>query len=221
MKVLYSSIIRAVIAAAVGVLIIKYREDTVHWLMIAIGVLFFISGLISCALYFSAKRHQGDDYVYDAEGKPVKAGFSMGFPIVGLGSIILGIILTLMPSSFIVGLMYALSGILILGAINQYINLGQATRYCRVGLFYWILPTVILIVAILLIVKPIEMFASPLFIMGWCMLLYAVAELLGGIKIFIAWRRRRAMEKAAMRQNEENRKQIEVIPEAEVEEIDN
>ena len=39
MKVLQSSLFRALCAIIVGVLLIKYREDTVTWITIAMGVL--------------------------------------------------------------------------------------------------------------------------------------------------------------------------------------
>jgi len=51
MKTVQTSFIRAIIAVVVGLLLIKYREDTVTWITIIIGVLFFISGLISCIVY--------------------------------------------------------------------------------------------------------------------------------------------------------------------------
>lgn len=50
MKVIHSSIFRAVCAIIVGVLLIQYREQTVTWITIAIGVLFFLSGVISLAI---------------------------------------------------------------------------------------------------------------------------------------------------------------------------
>ena len=43
MKVIHSSIFRAVCAIIVGVLLIQYREQTVTWITIAIGVLFAVS----------------------------------------------------------------------------------------------------------------------------------------------------------------------------------
>lgn len=40
MKVVHSSLFRAVCAIIIGVLLIQYREQTVTWITIAIGVLF-------------------------------------------------------------------------------------------------------------------------------------------------------------------------------------
>ena len=113
MKVLQSSFFRAVIAIVVGLLLIKYREATAHWLTIAIGALFFISGLISCVVYYSMRKHADEPQVVDAQGMPQNTD-KPSFPIVGLGSLILGIILALMPSTFLAGLTYIMAAILIL-----------------------------------------------------------------------------------------------------------
>ena len=201
MKIFFSSLVRAVVAAIVGMLIIEYREETVRWITVASGILFFVSGVISCAIYYSGKRHADEQKVYDAEGNLVSAGLSPHFPLVGLGSIILGVILALMPVSFITGVMYALAAILILGAVNQFVNLGRATRFCHVGLFYWLLPSVILLVALFLIVKPVEMAATPLLLTGWCMLLYAATEIVNGLKLMSAHHQRKMMEKKVLDQD--------------------
>ena len=101
MKVVHSSFFRAICAIVVGALLIRYREQTVTWITIAIGVLFFLSGVISVATYFSAKRNFDKvAVVYDAHGKQL-TGLRPNFPIVGIGSLCLGLILALMPNTFI------------------------------------------------------------------------------------------------------------------------
>lgn len=56
MKVLRSSIFRAVCAIVVGALLVKYREQTVTWITVLIGVIFLVSGIISITAWYSAKR---------------------------------------------------------------------------------------------------------------------------------------------------------------------
>lgn len=197
MKLLQSAFFRALCAIIVGALIIQYREDTAQWLTIAVGVIFFISGLISCAIYYSQKKHAGGQELYDANGRLISGGSTPPFPIVGLGSIILGVILALMPTSFLTGLMYILAAILILGALNQYVSLAIARRFCHIGWFYWIAPTLILLAAIYIMVRPMAVIADTLFFIGWCMLLYGVVEALNGVKIYKAHRIRNAQEEAA------------------------
>jgi uncharacterized membrane protein HdeD (DUF308 family) len=131
---------------------------------------------------------------------------------VGFGSIILGVILALMPTTFITGLQYVLAAMLVLGAINQFVNLAQASRWCHVGWFYWLLPVVVLLVAIFMIWRPVETAAAPLFIIGWCMLLYGAAELLGGVMV---WKAGRIVKKMAEQQMKEEQKMIEEKTESE------
>ena len=117
MQIIQSSLARALSAIIMGVLLIKYREETVTWLTIVIGILFFLSGVISCVAYFVARRRDNDVQLFDADGRQL-SGFKPSFPLTGLGSIVLGLILALMPGAFISWLMFILAAILILGAIG-------------------------------------------------------------------------------------------------------
>lgn len=222
MKILQSSLVRAVMAFAVGALIIKYREDTVHWLTVVIGALFFVSGLISVVLNRrptpslpkggSLESYSESNTDANQTPSPREGGGGWLTSLVGFGSIILGIILALMPTTFITGLQYVLAAMLVLGAINQFVNLAQASRWCHVGWFYWLLPVVVLLVAIFMIWRPVETAAAPLFIIGWCMLLYGAAELLGGVMV---WKAGRVVKKMAEQQMKEEQKMIEEKTESE------
>lgn len=185
MKVVHSSLFRALCAIIVGVLLIQYREQTVTWITIAIGVLFFLSGVISLASYYSAKhaaeKMQGQ-ILHDAQGNKI-VGIRPNFPIVGVGSMILGAILALMPNEFISGLMFILSAILIMGAITQMVNLATAAKMGRVGLIYWLLPSALLLLGLLAIIKPSSIASAPLLVIGWAMLVYGVVECVNALKI--------------------------------------
>ena len=185
MKVIHSSIFRAVCAIIVGVLLIQYREQTVTWITIAIGVLFFLSGVISLASYWAAKRNaekmQGQ-ILSDSNGKPIM-GMMPKFPLVSVGSLILGLLLALMPQVFIAWLMFILAFILILGALTQFVNLASAAKMGRVGILFWFFPSVLLLLGLLTIIKPSAIASAPLFIIGWGMLIYGVVELLNAFKI--------------------------------------
>jgi uncharacterized membrane protein HdeD (DUF308 family) len=185
MKVIHSSIFRAVCAIIVGVLLIQYREQTVTWITIAIGVLFFLSGVISLASYWAAKRNaekmQGQ-ILSDSNGKPIM-GMMPKFPFVSVGSLILGLLLALMPQVFIAWLMFILAFILILGALTQFVNLASAAKMGRVGILFWLFPSVLLLLGLLAIIKPSAIASAPLFIIGWGMLIYGVVELLNAFKV--------------------------------------
>ena len=71
MKILQSSVFRAVCAIIIGALLIKFPDNTVTGITMAIGILFLLSGVISCLSYFHAKRHVSEYKIYDAEGRLV------------------------------------------------------------------------------------------------------------------------------------------------------
>ena len=181
MKIFQSSIFRAICAIAIGILLIKYPDNTVTWITVAIGILFLLSGLISLIVYVNARKHVSEYKITDAEGRVV-AGEQPTFPIVGLGSLILGALLALTPNVFITALMYIIGGILILGAINQYMNLVNGRRYGKIGFGYWVFPSLILLTGLYVIIKPMTPVNVAMLILGWCSLLYGVTELVNSIK---------------------------------------
>ena len=182
MKIFQSSFFRAICAIIIGILLIQYREQTLKWITIAIGILFFISGILSIAEYVSRKKLSDKPEVYDSEGKLVSGGPKPHFPILGVASLLLGVILALMTNMFITSLTYIISGVLIIGAIGQFIFLANTSKYASVGFYYWIMPSVILIVGIIAIVYPTAIATAPLFVIGWCMLLYGVVECINALK---------------------------------------
>lgn len=181
MKIFQSSIFRAICAIAIGILLIKYPDNTVTWITVAIGILFLLSGLISLIVYVNARKHVSEYKITDAEGRVV-AGEQPTFPIVGVGSLILGALLVLTPNVFITALMYIIGGILILGAINQYMNLVNGRRYGKIGFGYWVFPSLILLTGLYVIIKPMTPVNVAMLILGWCSLLYGVTELVNSIK---------------------------------------
>ena len=183
MKIFQSSVFRAISAIAVGILLIKYPDNTVTWLTVAIGVLFFLSGIISLVVYINARRNVSEYKITDADGNIV-AGERPTFPIVGVGSIILGAILALTPNIFITALMYIIGGMLILGAINQYMNLVNARKYGKIGFGYWIFPSIILITGIYVMIRPMDPASVAMLILGWCTLLYGVTEMINSLKFY-------------------------------------
>ena len=177
MKVLQGSAFRAICSIIVGALLVKYREQTVTWITNAMREFFFLSALISCLINLSQTL-----------------GTKPQFPIAGIGSIILGIVLAMMPATFITGLMYVLAAILIVGALNQFFTLASATRFARIGLVWWLMPSLVLLVGIIAVVRPSTIASAPLFVIGWCMMLYGMIECINAIKIY---RVKKAFEKLA------------------------
>ena len=182
MKILQSSVFRAICAIAVGIMLIKYPDNTVKWITIAIGILFFLSGIISLVAYYHALKNVSEYTITDTNGNVV-SGQKPTFPIVGVGSAILGLILALTPTVFVKGLMYIIGAVLILGAINQFMNLLNARKYGKIGFGYWIFPSAILLIGLFVIIKPLAPAEMAMLVLGWCCLLYGVTELINSLKI--------------------------------------
>lgn len=188
MKILQSSVFRAICAIIVGVLLIKNPENTVKGITIAAGILFLLSGVISCAVYFSAKIAKGDTPVYDADGKLIP-DIKPAFPIVGLGSILLGIILALIPETFILYLMYLFGALIVFGALNQYINLAHANKHLKMPFVYWIFPSVTLLAGCFIIINPIEAAGLPMLIIGCSFIFYGITDCINALRIHYMMKR--------------------------------
>lgn len=184
MKTKVSILLRSIGAIIIGVLLIKYSNNAVLWLTILIGVIFLLSGLMSCITYLTGRNRKGIDgiQILDATGRDITPA-RPSFPIIGLGSLLLGGLLTFAPSLFINFLVYGLALILILGALNQFFNLSSASRIVKIGLFWWIVPALILLTGLIALVKPSIIATAPLYIIGWCMIIYGVVEMINNIKI--------------------------------------
>ena len=200
MKVLQISAIRAIIVLVTGFLLVKYREETMTWMTITVGVLFLLSGLVSCIAYYfekekvAKKTAKAEQQEGQQEGQQEEENLkSPSFPIAGVGSIVLGIILAVMPNTFITWVVYILAALLILGAVNQFMNLARSRQYARVPVYMWLFPTIILAVAILLISKPIETAQLPLLVLGWAFMYYGVLEFILIIRMYLV---RKSYEKA-------------------------
>ena len=196
MKVLQISAIRAIIVLVTGFLLVRYREETMTWMTITVGILFLLSGLVSCMVYYfekekvAKKTAKAEQQEGEQEEENLK---SPSFPIAGVGSIALGIILAVMPNTFITWVVYILAALLILGAVNQFMNRARSRQYARVPAYMWLFPTVILAVAILLISKPIETAQLPLLVLGWAFMYYGVLEFILIIHMYLV---RKSYEKA-------------------------
>ena len=193
MRILQSSIVRAICAIVVGYLLVIYRTEMVQWLTIATGALFFISGLISVIAYYAEKRKA----VKTAERLAAMAEMRDGNDAPENPE---DIERAIMPSSKDLAMSSELA-ILILGAINQYFNLASVRKISTIPFIFWLFPTIILGVGIFMLVKPMEMSALPFRILGWCMIFYGVVECINNIKIYRAKKQyedtQRKLEEAA------------------------
>ena len=180
MKLLQISIIRATAAIVVGVLLLKYDEAVLKGLTIAIGILFLIAGIVSLVEWINLRRKKADFRVMDdGEGGKSKGDNSQPmFPIVGLGSVLLGLILSLTQTTdFLLWTMYLLGGVLILGGLNLMMNLLSARKMEPVDGLLWIVPVLIVLAALFAMIKGLVPAKTTTTILGITSLVYAFAEM--------------------------------------------
>ena len=182
MKIVQSSFFRAICSIIIGVLLLRYPDNTVTWITLAIGIMFLLSGVFSTLAYLNARKNSSDYVITDIDGRVISKG-KPTFPLVGVGSIILGVMLVTSPSVFVEILMYIMGGILILGSLNQFMSLYNACRWGKMAWGFWVAPSLILLAGLYVMFQPMEAASMPMVVIGWCCLLYGASEVVNATKI--------------------------------------
>lgn len=180
MKLFQISIIRALAAIVVGVLLLKYDEAVLKGLTIALGIMFLIAGVVSLVEWINLRRKKADFRMMD-NGEEVKDKSNGGqpiFPIVGLGSVLLGLILSLTQTTdFLTWAMYLVGGVLILGGVNLVMNLMSARKMEPVDGLLWIPPCLIVLAALFAMIKGLVPAKTTTTILGITSIVYAIIEM--------------------------------------------
>ena len=181
MRLLKISIIRAIAALLVGLLLLKYNVDVLRVLTIVIGVVFIIAGVVSLIGWVNSRRKKADFRAYD---NPQAVAASADdtqpmFPIAGLGSLLLGLILALTRSNdYIDWAMYLVGALLVLGALNMLMNVFAARKMEPVGAWMWLPPVAVVVASLVAMIRglvPAELCTTILAVTA---LVYCVVELL-------------------------------------------
>lgn len=168
MKAVQSVVFRALSFLLVGGLMVAFPHDISTWLVQAIGILFLIPGLVSLASYFRA-------YSRNDSTRQL-------LPIIGIGSIVLGLLLILMPSIFLKALNYVLAAALLLAGIASIANIIHFRRYTPVGVAYYVIPVLLCAVGILIIVKQQSLAEAVVIIFGYSAIVYGLCELFYAVR---------------------------------------
>lgn len=175
MEANYYFTIRSIVALVLGVLLVVWPDVAINYLVITVGVLFFVPGVLSLAGYFWRRRKE-------------KIPRSALFPVAGVGSLLFGLWLMIMPSFFVNILMYVLGFILILGGIQQIVFLASARRYASVSAGFYVVPVLLLVAGFVVLLNPFDVASAAFVVLGISCIVYAVSELFNGFR----FRRRRA-----------------------------
>ena len=138
------------------------------YFVITVGVAFLIPGVISLFGYFGRKKSED--------------GVSPRFPIEGVGSLLFGLWLIVMPEFFADVLMFLLGFILIMGGVQQIASLSMARRWTPVPGAFYLVPALILIAGIVALFNPTGARNTAFIIIGISSLVYSLSELINWFK---------------------------------------
>ena len=161
-------ILRGVLAIILGVVLVMWPEAAIIYMIMVIGACFLLPGIYSIVGYF----------LWNKENEVT----SPMFPLDGLGSLLLGAWLLIMPHFFVNILMYLLGAVLVLAGIQQIATLIRARKWSIVPYGFYVLPSLILLVGILILVYPMDVMANTLTVFGVATLFYGVNELINWYK---------------------------------------
>lgn len=165
MKGLSYSFLRAICALVIGLVLVVFPDQAGDYLVITIGVIFLVPSLISIIGYFAQNTEM-----------------RRRFPIEGVGSLLFGLWLIIMPGFFADLLTFVLGFILVMGGVQQIASLSAARRWMPVPYGFYTVPVLILIAGLVALFNPTGVRSTAFIIIGISSLVYAASELLNWFK---------------------------------------
>ena len=164
MKGLSNSLLRAVCAFVIGLVLVLFPDQAAQYLVITVGCVFLVPSLVSIVGYW-ANRAVG-----------------VRFPLLGIGSLLFGLWLIIMPGFFADLLTYVLGFVLAMGGIQQIASLMAARRWMEVKAGFYVVPSLILLAGLFALFNPLGVRNTIFIIIGASCLVYACSELLNWFK---------------------------------------
>lgn len=169
-----SILVRSISSILVGGLLVAFPNQAAVWLIILIGCLFLGPGIYSMITFWMMRNSEG---------------FRPVFPIVGLGSVILGLWMVFDPGFFARSIMLALGGLLFVAGLGQLISVLRVRKVAPAPVFFYIFPVMLLIVGAYVLNNLNAAVAFPFYLVGCSMMLYGIVEM-----IHYFWLNRRLKE---------------------------
>lgn len=165
MKGLSYSFLRAICALVIGLVLVMFPDQAGDYFVITIGVIFLVPLLVSIIGYFAQSTEMRSR-----------------FPIEGVGSLLFGLWLIIMPGFFADLLTFVLGFILVMGGVQQIASLSAARRWMPVPGGFYVVPVLILLAGLVALFNPTGVRSTAFIIIGISSLVYAASELLNWFK---------------------------------------
>ena len=145
MKGLNYSLMRIICALIIGLLLVMFPAQAGEYLVITIGVVFLVPSLVSLIGYLVQKPE-----------------LRRRFPVEGVGSLLFGLWLVIMPGFFADLLTFVLGFILMMGGVQQMASLMAARSWMKVPGGFYVVPLLILTAGIVTFSTPRGYVRQPL-----------------------------------------------------------
>lgn len=165
MKGLSYSFLRAICALVIGLVLVMFPDQAGDYFVITIGVIFLVPSLVSIISYFAQSTEMRSR-----------------FPVEGVGSLLFGLWLIIMPGFFADLLTFVLGFILVMGGVQQIASLSAARRWMPVPGGFYVVPVLILLAGLVALFNPTGVRSTAFIIIGISSLVYAASELLNWFK---------------------------------------
>ncbi|MDD6783591.1 MAG: DUF308 domain-containing protein [Prevotellaceae bacterium] len=146
-KKLYRSVtMRALSTMLIGALIIVFPTNTTQYMVMTIGVLFAVPGLLSIISYLRQHKKITDTKNIGNNtdnNKKTSAKTTAMFPLIGLGSVLFGLILLFFPGVFQKALFYLLGLFLVVAGIAQIFSLFRLSKAYKISFVPFIISMLI------------------------------------------------------------------------------
>lgn len=160
-------IYRAVLAILLGLALLIWPADALKYVVMLIGIVFLAIGII--AFIISSRNREEHQRSFA--------------PLSGIGSVILGLLLVCLPSTFATVFMFLLGFILVVAAVGQFVTLAAARQFGRIAPVSFLFPVLILIVGIVILFDPFSSAESVFILFGITAVFYGVTDLLNQYSI--------------------------------------
>ena len=169
MRLFLSALLRAVCALIIGGLLVSSPQTMTGFIVQVIGGMFILLGLTQAVGYWFPR---GENNML----RPI-------FPFVGLGSVLLGVVLVLMPNVFVAFLMYVLGFILALVGFNQILTLIAQRHVAPLRWWVFLCPLALLCLGLFIVFKPLESASLPFVILGVGCIVYGLVDLFYALRL--------------------------------------
>ena len=163
----FSGLLRAIVAIAIGTIMIVSKTDAMVLIVRIIASFVFASGLVSLLVGYKNRR----------DGR---------MPLMGVNGIV-DLVISGLAFAFapvVAGLVVYIIGFILLGfGLFQLITIGSASRVMRMGVFAFVMPVLVLLAGAFLLARPAFLGTAVGTVAGVALIIYGVSELVSSLKM--------------------------------------